>query len=123
MQAFFSQFYNPMAPMEKAQYPVFKFDMDFWGYTFDAHEVKTDDGFILTTFHITGKPGEQISTDQSRAPVLVMHGQGCDAETWTYVDPDNLPVKEDTPLPLPLHLFDDGFDVWMASNRGTKYCQ
>ena len=97
--------------------------MDFWGYSFDAHEFRTEDGFILTTFHITGKTGEQIKTDPTRAPVLVMHGQGCDAETWTYIDPDDPPVKKKTPLPLPLHLFDDGFDVWMASNRGTKYCQ
>ena len=26
-------------------------------------------------------------------------------------------------MPLPLQLFDRGFDVYMASNRGTKYCQ
>ena len=48
--------------------------------------------------------------------------EGCDAESWVYVDPDT-PITEDTPKSLPLHLFDDGFDVWMASNRGTKYSQ
>ena len=123
MQAFLGQILETQATLESHQYPDFQYDMDFWGYSFDAHEVTTEDGFILTTFHITGNLNQEITTDPSRAPVLVMHGQGCDAENWVYVDPENLPVKSETPLPLPLHLFDDGFDVWMASNRGTKYCQ
>ena len=98
--------------------------MDFWGYTWDAHKIKTDDGFVLTTFHVTGKKGHEIVTDHSRAPIVVMHGLACDAETWVYVDPDDPQViTEDTAWPLPLHLFDEGFDIWMASNRGTKYCQ
>ena len=97
--------------------------MDFWGYTWDAHKVRTDDGFVLTTFHITGKRDHEVVTDHSRAPIVVMHGLACDAESWVYVDPDYPPLIEDTLLPLPLHLFDAGFDVWMASNRGTKYCQ
>ena len=109
---------------DRQDYPDFARDMDFWGYTWDAHKIRTDDGFILTTFHVTGKIGHEIETDHSRAPVVVMHGLACDAETWVWVDPDDPPVlTEDTPWPLPLHLFDDGFDIWMASNRGTKYCQ
>ena len=51
-----------------------------------------------------------------------MHGLACDAESWVYVDPDD-PREVGVNDPLPLRLFDDGFDVWMASNRGTKYCQ
>ena len=104
------------------QYPEFASDMDYWGYTWDAHKVKTEDGFILTTFHITGKKGHEIVTDATRAPIILMHGLSCDAESWVRVDSDTPPV-EDVAGPLPLRLFDDGFDVWMASNRGTKYCQ
>ena len=47
-----------------------------------------------------------------------MHGLGCDANTWVDVDKADLATP-----PLPLHLFDRGFDVYMASNRGTKYCK
>ena len=98
--------------------------MDFWGYTWDAHKIQTDDGFVLTTFHVTGKKGHEIVTDPTRAPIVVMHGLSCDAETWVNIDPDDPPIiTPDSPWPLPLHLFDDGFDIWMASNRGTKYCQ
>ena len=104
------------------QYPEFASDMEYWGYTWDAHKVKTEDGFILTTFHITGKKGHVIVTDTTRAPIILMHGLSCDAESWVRVDSDTPPV-EDVAGPLPLRLFDDGFDVWMASNRGTKYCQ
>ena len=28
--------------------------MDSYGYTWEAHNVETDDGYLLTTFHITG---------------------------------------------------------------------
>jgi len=42
---------------DQQEYPEFAFDMEYWGYTWDAHKIKTDDGFVLTTFHITGKKG------------------------------------------------------------------
>ena len=41
---------------EKDKYPRFAVEMDLYGYTWEAFEVTTDDDFILTTFHITGKP-------------------------------------------------------------------
>ena len=31
--------------------------MDGFGYSWEPFEVTTDDGYILTTFHITGKVG------------------------------------------------------------------
>ena len=77
---------------DSTDYPEFAQDMAKWGYTWDAHKVETDDGFVLTTFHVTGKVNEHVQTDNERAPILLMHGQGCDAESWVYVDPD-------TPIP------------------------
>ena len=96
--------------------------MDFWGYSWEAHKIRTEDGFILTTFHITGKKDHDITTDPNRAPIIIMNGTECDAESWVNVDPDDPPVIGEND-PLPLRLFDDGFDIWLASNRGTKYCQ
>ena len=39
----------------KDKYARFATEMDLYGYTWEAHEVTTDDDYILTTFHITGK--------------------------------------------------------------------
>ena len=104
------------------EYPEFAFDMDYWGYSWDAHKIRTEDGFILTTFHITGKKDHDIATDPNLAPIIIMNGTECDAESWVNVDPDDPPVIGEND-PLPLRLFDDGFDIWLASNRGTKYFQ
>ena len=87
------------------------------GYTWEAFDVTTEDGYILTTFHVTGNKNKIVKPNKSYNPVMLMHGLGCDATSW--VDPGWNRVEQ----ALPLHLFDRGFDVWMASNRGTKYCQ
>ena len=57
----------------------------------------------------------EVTPDPSLNPVVLMHGLGCDATSW--VDPS----WEQVELPIPLHLFNRGFDVYLASNRGTKY--
>lgn len=85
------------------------------GYSWEPHTVTTEDGYILTTFHILENLNKTIVKDDSLMPVLLMHGQQCDATSWLTFDEEPL-------RPLPMQLFDDGFDVWMASNRGTKYC-
>ena len=37
------------------KYHEFATGMAYWGYTWEAFELTTDDGFVLTTFHVTGK--------------------------------------------------------------------
>ncbi len=39
-------------------YPRFEAVMDKWGYDWEAHKVTTEDDYILTTFHVTGKTGK-----------------------------------------------------------------
>ena len=36
----------------------------FEGYTWEAHEVTTEDGFILTTFHFTGNKDGPYTPDK-----------------------------------------------------------
>ena len=57
--------------------------MRFWGYTWEPIIVTTDDGYILTTFRITGKENESVvPRDESLKPVVLMHGVSCDATSW-----------------------------------------
>ena len=47
--------------------------MDKHGYTWEAHPVTTSDGFVLTTFHITGTNGSG-PFKPTKGAVLIQHG-------------------------------------------------
>lgn len=87
--------------------------MDQFGYTWEPFTITTEDGYLLTTFHILENINKSVTKNESYMPVMVMHGQQCDSCSWL--------AWADDLTPLPLQLFNDGFDVWMANNRGTKY--
>ena len=98
------------------EYELFAEDMAYWGYTWEPIKVKTDDGYILTTFRITGRIGHHVEPDPALNPIVAMHGLACDATSW-------VGIGERDFEPLVFRLFNRGFDVYLASNRGTKYCQ
>ena len=55
--------------------------MTKWKYTWEAFNVTTDDGYILTTFHVTGKTdGDKFKPD--KGAVLIQHGNLQDAASW-----------------------------------------
>ena len=91
--------------------------MNAYGYDWEAFEVTTEDGYVDTLFHITGKRGyEWYESTRPEHPVLVQHGAGMDATTWFAIM--YMEIEE---LPLPAALYDAGFDVWLGNNRGTWY--
>lgn len=50
--------------------------MTLHGYEWEAHEVHTEDKYILTLFRVLGR------TDASLGSVLVQHGAEMDGASW-----------------------------------------
>ena len=46
-----------------------------------------------------------------RKPILLQHGHHMDSAIWF--------KEHNTGKPLPLQLFDAGYDVWLGNNRGS----
>ncbi|KAJ4730122.1 Lipase [Melia azedarach] len=79
-------------------------------YVCEEHKVITKDGYILSMQRIpVGRSGGERG---NRPPVLLQHGLLMDAITWLLLPPEKS---------LALVLADNGYDVWLANTRGTKY--
>ena len=47
------------------------------GQDWEMYNVETEDGWTLTLFRLTG-----YEIDQSKGPILIVHGAGMDAHSW-----------------------------------------
>ncbi|XP_062107318.1 triacylglycerol lipase 2-like isoform X2 [Humulus lupulus] len=72
--------------------------------------VTTQDGYILSIQRIPGVLPEGKA--ENSIPVLLQHGVLMDGVTWLLLPPHQS---------LAFLLADNGFDVWIANTRGTKY--
>ncbi|XP_054818020.1 triacylglycerol lipase 2-like [Prosopis cineraria] len=79
------------------------------GYKCEEHKVTTNDGFILSLQRI---PAGQSGKIADKPPVLLQHGLFSDAMIWLFNSPDES---------LGFILADNGYDVWLANTRGTRY--
>ncbi|XP_008802257.2 triacylglycerol lipase 2 [Phoenix dactylifera] len=80
------------------------------GYKCEEYEVTTEDGYILSMQRIpVGRIG---GGGARRQPVLLQHGVLMDGVTWVLNSPEES---------LAYILADNGFDVWIANTRGTKW--
>jgi len=102
-------------PEDPAQYPLWADIMDKEGYTWEAYKTRTDDGWHLTLFHITGRMDEDATMDMKKheTPVLLQHGFMESSLSWAGANMGE--------TPWPLQLVDRGYDVWMSNTRGTTY--
>ncbi|CAL2250811.1 unnamed protein product [Prunus armeniaca] len=80
-----------------------------YGYQCQELQVTTQDGYILSLQRI---PEGRHSNGTKKPPVLIQHGLLVDGVTWLLNSPDRN---------LPLILADNGFDVWIANTRGTRF--
>ncbi|XP_006447667.2 triacylglycerol lipase 2 [Citrus clementina] len=79
-------------------------------YVCEEHKVTTKDGYILSMQRIpVGRSGGEPG---NRLPVFLQHGLLMDAVTWLLLPPEQS---------LAFLLADNGYDVWLANTRGTKY--
>lgn len=78
-----------------------------YGYPFESYQVRTVDGYILTTFRIPHGRDQNPSND--RPAVLIQHGSFDSAEFVVMNGPE---------LSLAYYLANQGYDVWVSS----KFC-
>ena len=66
-------------------------------------------------FRIMGdENGEKIQGQNSKGPILLQHGFLTDSIAWFH-------VSDWDRAALPVLLFQEGFDVWLGNNRGTRH--
>ena len=61
-----------MQELNASQYPRFADLMTKHGYDWEPMTVTTDDDYILTTFHILGKSGQDRSANASSAGTVLI---------------------------------------------------
>ena len=63
-------------------FPNYASDFDSWNVTWEAVKVKTEDGWTLTVFHITGDK-DTGPFEITKPPLLMQHGMGGNGTEWT----------------------------------------
>lgn len=77
------------------------------GYTGEAHDVETEDGYILKIHRVLPRSGSLKSH-----PVFLMHGLFATSADFIITGPE---------VALAYLLADNGYDTWLGNNRGSKF--
>ncbi|GMR46864.1 hypothetical protein PMAYCL1PPCAC_17059, partial [Pristionchus mayeri] len=85
----------------------------YWGYPIEKFDIFTNDGFILDLYRIPhGRNETARLPSSSSTPLLLVPGLFASASAFLLNPPESSPG---------MYLADAGFDVFIMSNRGTRY--
>ncbi|EDS36646.1 lysosomal acid lipase [Culex quinquefasciatus] len=79
-----------------------------YGYKVEGHTMITEDGYVLKMFRIPPKRQSMLK----RKPVLLVHGVLASSADYVISGPNSS---------LAYLLSDNGYDVWLANVRGSRY--
>ena len=82
------------------------------GIEWEPHTVKTEDGWNITIFRLTGRTGiysklYEQDEHKDKLPLYFAHGSSSDASHWLFS--------------WPPYLMDAGYEVWLGNYRGGTF--
>jgi len=98
---------------DQQKYHSFAHAIDQFDYDWEPFTTTTEDGFVLTLFRLAGPIGNFPVHRTASQAVLIMPGLGMSADSW-------FPSPE-YGEPMPIQLYEAGYDVWLGNNRGTTH--
>ena len=99
-------------------YPDYAEQFAIEGITWEPVKVKTEDGWTLTVFHITGDADGPYQV--TKPSVVMQHGMGGSGILWTGTYGG---MKKRNTVPMAYQLAKDGYDVWITNNSAVQYSQ
>ena len=93
-------------------YPDYTEPFAKYNLTWEPLKIKTEDGWTLTVFHITGDT-ETGPFEITKPPLLMQHGMGANGTEYT----DAINNK----VPMAFQFARMGFDVYITNNSGVQY--
>jgi pimeloyl-ACP methyl ester carboxylesterase len=97
----------------KHQYKSFASAIGQFEYDWEPFTTTTDDGYYLTMFRLQGPIGHYPVHRTAVQSILLSPGLGMSADSW-FPSPEH-------GEPMPIQLYEAGYDVWLANPRGTPH--